>query len=108
MHRGAMNRVRSEEAALSRRSECRGKPGPWFFPPEKVDHSALAKAAARLRYGNSFTGRLAGWRRPKWDPAALRPGRRCHQGAVSGIEEGHTTDPMAQAHGLRSSSQEQA
>ena len=31
MHRGAMNRVRSEEAALSRRSECRGKPGPWFL-----------------------------------------------------------------------------
>ena len=30
MHRGAMNRVRSEEAALSRRPECRGKPGPWF------------------------------------------------------------------------------
>ena len=28
MHRGAMNRVRSEEAALSRSPECRGKPGP--------------------------------------------------------------------------------
>jgi len=28
-----MNRVRSEEAALSRSPECRGKPGPWFVRP---------------------------------------------------------------------------
>jgi len=42
MHRGAMNRVRSEEAALSRCPECRGKPGPWFVPQCGRRHGAAA------------------------------------------------------------------
>ena len=33
MHRAATNRVRSEEAALSRSPECRGKPGFRFANP---------------------------------------------------------------------------
>jgi len=45
MHRGAMNRVRSEEAALSRYLECRGKPGPSF---------CVKRSAGRTRLNAAF------------------------------------------------------
>ena len=57
MHRGATNRVRSEEAALSRGFECRGKPGP-LCALRKVGRPCHPFA---LRLRLALTGRH--WRR---------------------------------------------
>ena len=57
MHRGAMNRVRSEEAALSRSPECRGKPGPLM--------AGLALAPARIA-GNREAAMAYTPRRERW------------------------------------------
>ena len=58
MHRGAMNRVRSEEAALSRSLECRGKPGPFW-------------GQACHRAGGACANRH--WRTLQWVPAPQSP-----------------------------------
>lgn len=91
MHRGAMNRVRSEEAALSRSPECRGKPGPFRlreqpgpaigFPPWcqwKPSRAATTQEESRLaaRPGCGDPGsRSAGLRN------GARTNRRCPAGS---------------------------
>ena len=67
MHRGAMNRVRSEEAALRRSPECRGKPGPfapWAQRGRAYQRSACAFGLA-LRIGTGV--------RSQWVPAPQSP-----------------------------------
>jgi len=78
MHRGAMNRVRSEEAALSRRSECRGKPGPWF-----AGHGVVRFFPMRCRgcLGPLEDGQ-AGLCRRCWSGLAALPEERCPRCAL--------------------------
>ena len=81
MHRGAMNRVRSEEAALSRSSECRGKPGPFCAWAQKGP--GLPSLSLRLRLG--FANRH--WRTLPVGPRSAEPTGLCsatHSGRAHG------------------------